>query len=71
MRGNPASNMALSDRRAASCATYLKQKGVANANLKTKGYGATRPKVKCATAPACTEDQHLINRRVEIKILEI
>lgn len=71
MRGNPASNMTLSDRRAAACATYIKQKGVANAKLKTKGYGATRPKIKCATPNACSEDEHFINRRVEIKILEI
>lgn len=71
MRGNPASNQTLSDRRAASCVIYLTQKGVINANLKPKGYGATRPKVKCATAAACTEEQHFINRRVEIKILDI
>lgn len=63
--GNEEYNMNLSADRAASVVTYLSDKGVAEANLVSKGYGETSPIDNNETP-----EGRAINRRVEMKILE-
>jgi outer membrane protein OmpA-like peptidoglycan-associated protein len=63
-RGDDATNLALSDRRATAVMQYLVGKGVAPARLEAKGYGETRP-----LDPAHTELAWAKNRRVEFLIL--
>ena len=55
-------NLKLSDRRAASVVRYLTGKGVDAAQLKSKGYGSTRPLI----ADANNDAAHAQNRRVEL-----
>ncbi len=60
--GNPASNQALSEQRAASIKTALVNKGISPDRIKTVGYGQDKP-----VAGNDTEDGKAKNRRVEIK----
>ncbi len=58
-------NLKLSDRRANSVREYLISKGIPAANVTSKGYGFTQPRV-----PNDTEAHRELNRRVELRILE-
>ncbi len=64
--GGDAYNEDLSQRRAASVATYLESRGVQTARVGTKGFGKTQPIVSNET-----EDGRATNRRVEIRIVPI
>lgn len=63
--GNAAKNLALSEERAQTVASYLQQKGIATNRISAKGYGDTRPLVREAENVANEK-----NRRVEFVILE-
>jgi len=63
--GSPATNLALSQRRAAAVATYLAGHGVAKARIASKGYGETAPLYD----PDVTEQHKAANRRVEIRLV--
>lgn len=63
--GSDAHNQALSERRAASVASYLSSRGVASARIGTRGYGETAPLYN----PDDTEEKRAANRRVEIKVV--
>ncbi len=65
-RGNEASNMRLSDRRAAAVRGYLISKGVAAHRMVSQGFGESRPK-----APNTSHRNRAKNRRTEFFILEI
>jgi outer membrane protein OmpA-like peptidoglycan-associated protein len=56
-------NMALSDKRAASVADYLKTNGVDESRIASKGFGPDVPK-----APNKTAAGRAKNRRVEMKL---
>ena len=62
-------NMALSQRRAASAVAYLVSKGITKNRMIAKGYGETRLVNKCANGVPCSEAEHQLNRRTEVKIL--
>lgn len=62
--GNDASNLNLSERRAASVLNYLVEKGIDKSRLKAKGYGEYRP-----IATNDTEEGRSRNRRTEFLIL--
>ena len=64
LEGNPRSNMALSEERAASVKKYLISKGIAEGRITSKGFGSTQPIIK-----GSTEKANIQNRRVEIKLL--
>jgi outer membrane protein OmpA-like peptidoglycan-associated protein len=64
--GTPASNVTLSQRRAASVAAQLRTRGVSPSRLATKGYGAAYP-----IADNGTEIGRATNRRVEIKLVPL
>jgi outer membrane protein OmpA-like peptidoglycan-associated protein len=68
MRGSAEYNMRLSQRRANSAVSYIISKGIDAARVTAKGYGMTRPLIKCPTEDACTEQEHRSNRRTEIYI---
>ncbi len=61
--GNEASNMSLSDQRAAAVATYLKKKGLKDTRVETQGYGSSKPIADNNTAEGKSK-----NRRVEITL---
>ena len=61
--GSDAHNQGLSERRAASVADYLIERGVSPSNVTVYGYGEFRPKASNDTA-----EGRQLNRRVEINI---
>lgn len=69
-RGNDAYNLRLSQRRAESCIQYLTSQGVAINQLSAKGYGESKIKNRCRNGVTCNEEEHTLNRRVEITVLE-
>lgn len=68
-RASNSFNKKLSQDRAESCYDYLIKQGVGKSRMDAVGYGETRLLNKCADDVECSEDEHQINRRVEIKIL--
>jgi len=64
--GTPASNQALSQKRAESVAKLLRAKGVSAARVATRGYGASHP-----IADNTTDAGRALNRRVEIKVVPL
>ncbi len=64
-------NMKLSQARAESCVRYLVAKGIKEQNIVARGYGKTRILNHCKDGVPCSEEEHLVNRRVEIKVLDI
>jgi outer membrane protein OmpA-like peptidoglycan-associated protein len=63
--GTPQVNQALSEKRAATVATYLAGHGVAKARIASRGYGESAP----LYVPDDTETERAANRRVEIRLV--
>ncbi len=70
-RGSKINNKDLSDRRAQAIVDYLVEKGIDKNRLVHKGYGEDEPVNKCVDGVKCSEDEHLANRRVVLKVLEV
>jgi outer membrane protein OmpA-like peptidoglycan-associated protein len=69
-RGTPAYNLDLSQRRAESAVQYLVNKGIDSQRIKATGYGEKQLKNHCASGVFCTDSEHKINRRTEVKIIK-
>ncbi len=69
-RGRASYNLALSKKRSASAKKYIVSKGVDASRIKVKGYGETMIKNHCINGVKCSEKEHAINRRTEVKVLE-
>ncbi len=61
-------NMQLSQQRADSAVNYIIKKGIDQQRIASKGYGEMQPLNRCADGVACSETEHQMNRRTEIKI---
>lgn len=70
-RGTDSYNERLSQRRAESAVNYLVSLGVNENRIIAKGYGEKRLKNRCHDGVVCSEEEHLVNRRVEIKVLDV
>lgn len=68
VRASDAYNNVLSEKRAASTRRYFISKGIESERVTAKGYGETRPIVRCVPEDACDEEQHELNRRSEFVI---
>jgi outer membrane protein OmpA-like peptidoglycan-associated protein/tetratricopeptide (TPR) repeat protein len=68
-------NQELSDKRAKSSASYVVSKGIDKKRISGKGYGESKPVVNCScegtAMPACTEEEHQLNRRTEFVIVKM
>jgi outer membrane protein OmpA-like peptidoglycan-associated protein len=66
-------NMRLSQNRAKSAVEYLVQHGVNRSIVTAQGYGESKPINHCECEGErkveCTEEEHQLNRRTEIKVL--
>lgn len=62
-------NLALSQRRAKSALAYLIKKGITPVRMTANGYSETNLVNKCANQVKCTETDHQLNRRTEVKIV--
>jgi len=68
-RGNDPYNLNLSDKRASSAVDYLvSTQGIDTDNITSKGYGETQLVNRCDDGFSCSETEHQMNRRTEIKI---
>lgn len=63
-------NMKLSQQRAESAVDYLVEHGINRNRLVPKGYGETQLLNKCADGVWCSENEHQMNRRTELKVLK-
>lgn len=62
-------NLKLSQKRAEAAVKYIIEKGKIPSNrISAKGYGETKLLNKCDDGVACTELEHAMNRRTEIRI---
>lgn len=68
-RGNDQYNMRLSELRAISAVNYIVSKGIDPLRLKAKGYGESQLLNKCGNGLRCSEAEHQVNRRTEVKVL--
>lgn len=64
-------NQELSQRRAQSAVTYIIQKGINATRIVAKGYGESRLVNGCYDGVKCSEDEHQLNRRTEIKVVGV
>jgi outer membrane protein OmpA-like peptidoglycan-associated protein len=67
-RGSREYNRLLSQRRANAVKQYIIRKGISASRIKTYGLGETHLLNKCADRVKCSESQHAINRRVDMKV---
>jgi outer membrane protein OmpA-like peptidoglycan-associated protein len=67
-RGSYKKNLILSQQRAETAAAYLVSHGIDPNRITAKGYGATRLLNRCAPGVPCTEEEHQLNRRTEVKV---
>lgn len=68
-RGSAAQNLQLSQQRADAATKYIVSKGINKIRIIAKGYGDTMIKNHCAKGVKCSEEEHAVNRRTEIKII--
>lgn len=68
-RGTAKYNHTLSEGRANSCTQFLINKGIQPNRISAIGYGEQRLLNECNVNEKCSEEEHQINRRVEIKFL--
>lgn len=70
IRGNAEYNRELSQKRADSAKEFMVKNGIAKDRVIAKGYGESKPLVKCATEDSCSEEDHEWNRRCELVVVE-
>jgi outer membrane protein OmpA-like peptidoglycan-associated protein len=70
-RGGDKYNHDLSQSRAASAVNYVVQHGIEAARIKAKGYGETKLLNRCKNNVKCSEEEHQLNRRTEVKVTEV
>jgi len=70
-RGTAKFNHRLSQKRADAIATFLLEKGISKKQIYTVGYGEDRLLNHCLDGIRCSELEHLVNKRVEMKITKI
>ena len=69
-RGPEAANMKLSQDRAQAAVNYITASGwIEPSRLKAKGYGESRLTNKCEDGTPCSDEEHIRNRRTELRIL--
>lgn len=68
-RSSHAYNQTLSQNRANAAVDYIVSQGIARNRLVGAGYGETKLLNRCADGVSCTEAEHQINRRTEVKVI--
>lgn len=69
-RGSDQDNLVLSENRAKAAAEYIIGRGISPDRITGKGYGETQLKNRCGNGVKCSEAEHQLNRRTEIRILD-
>ena len=68
-RGSDSYNKRLSQKRAESTVKWLIDQGVKASRLEPKGYGESKLVNHCKNGVKCSDEDHMKNRRVELKVL--
>ena len=68
-RGSDSYNKRLSQKRAQSTVDYLVDHGIERSRLVPVGYGETKLRNHCKNGVKCSDEDHMFNRRVELKVL--
>lgn len=69
-RGSDEYNLSLSQKRAESVVLYLYFDGeISKERMSAKGYGETKLVNQCKNGVTCSEEEHGINRRTELRVL--
>jgi len=68
-RGSDGYNQTLSQNRANAAVDYVVSQGIARSRIYGTGYGETRLLNTCADGVSCSEAQHQMNRRTEMKVI--
>jgi outer membrane protein OmpA-like peptidoglycan-associated protein len=71
IRGSNAYNEKLSERRAKNAAVYLRKRGIDPARLRLVPYGKRQLVIDCGTNHGCSENEHKLNRRTEVRVIRI
>ncbi|WP_158611121.1 OmpA family protein [Prevotella sp. OH937_COT-195] len=69
-RGSDSYNLRLSQQRANSVKAYLVEHGISSSRIVSVGYGETRLLNRCSNGVPCSEAEHQLNRRTEMKVIE-
>ena len=69
-RGSDSYNQRLSQQRVNSVKAYLVEHGVASSRIVSVGYCETRLLNRCSNGVPCSEEEHQLNRRTEMKVIE-
>lgn len=69
-RAPDAYNLLLSQNRAQSCVDYIVAQGVEPTRIIARGYGEARLVNGCKDGVDCTDEEHQMNRRTELKLLD-
>lgn len=70
-RGSEAFNRRLSESRAESARNYLISRGIQPARVRAVGFGESALRNHCKDGVTCTDEEHSINRRTEIRITRL
>ena len=70
-RASATYNEGLSQRRAEEARTYLIQRGVDSRRITARGFGESQLRNQCADYVECSETDHQVNRRTEVKIVSM
>lgn len=70
-RGGDKYNHDLSQSRATSAVQYVVAHGIESARIRAKGYGETKLLNRCKNNVKCSEEEHQLNRRTEVKVTEV
>ena len=69
-RGSSEYNLKLTHRRSFAVKRYIMNKGIPSSRIITRGFGESQLLNKCADGISCSEAEHAINRRVEMKLVK-
>ncbi len=70
-RASATYNEGLSQRRANEARTYLIQRGIDGRRITARGFGESQLRNHCADYVECSETDHQVNRRTEVKIVSM
>lgn len=70
-RGGDSYNMKLSKQRSDASVGFIVNRGVEDKRIKAKGFGETKPVNACTDGKKCSEEEHSLNRRTEIRVTEL
>lgn len=62
-------NQTLSQNRATAAVQYVVSQGISKDRITGVGYGETKLLNRCADGVKCSEDEHQVNRRTEVKVI--